>query len=87
LLTTGVIRPPLLRMIITNDGILHPILVHPSDTLLLFDRCPQMALPRGRESPLHEKKTCDMAVATSELIPQFLGLARVEAEVAAGVLA
>lgn len=74
-------------MIVKNGDILHPILVRQTDPLPLFDRCPQMALPRGRESPLRGTKIRDTAVATSELILRFLGQARAEVGVAVAALA
>ena len=84
---TEAIRLLLLWMIVTNDDILHPILIRQNDPLPLFDRCLQMALLRGRESPLHGTKIRDTAVATSELILRFLGQVQVEVGVVVAVAA
>ena len=84
---TEVIRPLPLWMIITNGDILHPILIRQKDPLPLFDRCLQMTLLRGRESPLHGMEIRDTAVATSELILQFLGQVQVEVGVVVAVAA
>lgn len=42
-----------------------------------------MHRPRGRECLLHRLKFHDMAVATNEITPQFLGQAPAEVEVVA----
>jgi hypothetical protein len=70
-------------MIVTNDGILHPVLFRQNSPRPLFDRCRQMGHPCGRERHLHRLKSHDMAVASSEITPQFPGQVPAEVEVAA----
>ena len=70
-------------MIAINDDIPHPVLFRQNSPRPLFDRRRQMHHPRGRDCPLHRLKSHDLAVATSEITPRFLGQAPVEVEVEA----
>lgn len=70
-------------MVVTNGDIPHLVLFRPNSPRPLFDRCRQMGHPHRGESPLHRPRSPDMAVATSEIPPQFLGQAQAEVEVVA----